>query len=61
MVIYEDIGNDLVRAYSDRKVYILGGFPEGKYEEAIDPKSLGRTYTETDEPIVEEDEGGEEC
>lgn len=28
------------------------------YDEAIDPAELGRTYTETDEPIEEEMEEG---
>jgi len=44
-------GSNLVRTYSDIKHYIER---EGiKYEEAIDPESLHRVYTETDEPIPE--------
>lgn len=40
-----------VRTYSDRGMMIHGGFPEGDYDEAIDPAELGRTYVETDIPI----------
>ena len=40
-----------VKTYSDLGVKIHGGFPEGDYDEAIDPIELGRTYTETDIPI----------
>ena len=56
MVIYEDLGNGLVKAYSDAKVYIYGGDPEGYYKEAVDPVSAGRTYTETDMPIDDGEE-----
>ena len=55
MVVYKDIKNDLVKAYSDRKVMIRGGSPEGIYSEAIDPKSAGRTYEETDIPVPEDE------
>ena len=51
MVIYEDLENGLVKAYSDQKMMICGGSPKGLYSEAIDPKSAGRTYEETDIPI----------
>ena len=43
-----------VRTYSDKGVYIHGGYPEGNYAEAIDPIGIERTYTETDIPIEEE-------
>lgn len=56
MVVYEELENNLVKAYSDKKMMIRGGFPEGLYVEAVDPKGLGRTYEETDEPIPEQDE-----
>lgn len=57
MIVQEDIGNGLVKTYSDKGVYIKGGVPEGLYAEAIDPKELGRVYVETDEPIPQpEDE-----
>lgn len=55
MVVYEDLENDLVKAYSDKKMMIHGGSPEGLYSEAIDPKSAGRTYEETDIPIPEDE------
>lgn len=51
MVVYDEIENGLVRAYSNNGMMIRGGFPEGIYAEAIDPKELGRTYEETDIPI----------
>lgn len=54
MIIQELIGNDLVRTYSDKNVYIHGGFPEADYAEAVDPVGMGRTYTETDIQIEEE-------
>lgn len=39
----------LNRTYSDKGMMIER---EGvRYEEAIDPAGLGRTYTETDEPV----------
>lgn len=56
MIIQEEIGNGLVKTYSDNGVFIRGGFPEGLYEEAIDPKELGRVYVETDEPIPQPEE-----
>lgn len=51
MIIQEQISETLVRTYSDRHVYIHGGFPEGDYTEAVDPISAERTYIETDTPI----------
>lgn len=42
---------DFVRSYSDKGVKIHGGMPEGDYDMAEEPASLGRTYTETDIPI----------
>ena len=63
MIITEQLaigGRDFVRTYSD-----LGMMVERdgvRYSEAIDPAEFGRVYTETDEPIVkeEETEGGED-
>lgn len=62
MIVREILEEDktLVRTYSDRKVYIHGGFPEGDYEEAVDPVELDREYTETDIPIEHEEEEPEE-
>ena len=56
MIIQEEIGNGLIKTYSDKGVLIRGGFPEGLYAEAIDPKELGRVYVETDEPIPQPEE-----
>jgi hypothetical protein len=55
MIKTELLENDLIRTYSDAGMKIHGGFPEGDYNEAIDPVSAQRTYTETDIPI-EDDE-----
>lgn len=54
MVVYEDIENGLVRAYSDKGVKIHGGFSEDDYVEAVDPKNKNRKYVETDIKIVVE-------
>lgn len=60
MIVQEQLDGGLVRTYSDLGLKIHGGFPEGDYDEAIDPASAGRTYVETDIPIdgeiTEEDE-----
>lgn len=53
-MIVQEVKGTLVRTYSDKNVLIHGGFPEGDYEEAIDPISANRTYVETDIPIVHE-------
>lgn len=50
-VLYEDLQDNLVKAYSDSGFFIHGGSPESDYEEAIDPKSANRKYTETDRKI----------
>lgn len=52
MIQTERIG-DLIRTWSDRGVYIHGGFPEADYTEAYDP--VEREYTETDVPIDTEE------
>ena len=51
MIIQEQINETLVRTYSDRGVYIHGGYPEADYEEVVDPISAERTYIETDRTI----------
>ena len=56
MIIQEEIGNGLVKTYSDKGMFIKGGVPEGLYAEAIDPKELGRVYIETDQPIPQPEE-----
>ena len=60
MTVQERIG-DFIRTYSDSGMYIHGGSPEADYAEAIDPASLGRTYTETDRPIEDEPIDAEEA
>lgn len=58
MVVYESfyIKDRLFnRAYSDHGMLIFGGSPENYYTEACDPAEFGRTYTETDIHIEEEE------
>lgn len=43
-----------VRTWSDEHRYVVGGDPVDEYEEAWDPKTTHRTYTEG-EIIKEED------
>ena len=54
-MIQTEIKGDLIRTWSDRGVKIHGGYPEGDYDEAIDPVAMGRTYVETDIPVDPED------
>ena len=48
-----DDGVILNRTYSDRGMMIERD--GARYSEAIDPKELGRTYIETDEPVSAEE------
>lgn len=50
-VVYENLQDNIVKAYSDAGFYIHGGSPENDYAEAIDPKSANRKYTETSKKI----------
>ncbi len=52
-------GRQFIRTWSDRGMMIHGGSPEGDYSEATDPAELGRTYTETNIPIVGETDAEE--
>lgn len=62
MIITHNItisGRALIRTYSDAGMLIERD--GARYAEAIDPAELGRTYTETDEPIYEEELTAEEA
>ena len=48
MIIQEQIGNDLVKTYSDKGMMIRKIGTEELYSEAIDPKKFNRKYEETD-------------
>ncbi len=61
MIVQEQISDTLVKSYSDKGVYIHGGYPEADYTEAVDPISMNRQYTETDIPIVSEEITAEEA
>lgn len=60
MIVQQQISDTLVRTYSDKGVKIHGGFPEADYDDAIDPISAHREYTETDIPVDEEESTVEE-
>ena len=46
-------GKEYVRTHSDRNMQIRQNDTGAMYDDAIDPVDSGRTYTETDVPIVE--------
>ena len=50
-------GKDYIRTWSDLDVMIERD--GALYEEAIDPADSGRSYTETDQPIIHEGEAEE--
>ena len=56
MIIQEQIGNDLVKTYSDKGMMIRKKGTDELYSEAIDPKKFNREYEETDIPIEQHDE-----
>lgn len=60
MIVQQQISDTLVRTYSDKGVKIHGGFPEADYDDAIDPISAHREYTETNIPVEEEEPTAEE-
>lgn len=45
---------ELIKTYSDAGKYIIQDGTGAKYTEAIDPISMVRTYTESDEDIEED-------
>jgi hypothetical protein len=59
--IQPDDGRLITRTWSDKGVYIRGGYPEANYVEAIDPTSANRSYVETDIPIEETEATAEEA
>ena len=56
MIIQEQIGNDLVKTYSDKGMMIRKIGTDELYSEAIDPKRFNREYEETDIPIEQHEE-----
>ena len=56
MIVQEQIGNDLVKTYSDKGVMIRKKGTDELYSEAIDPQKFNREYEETDIPIEQHDE-----
>ena len=59
MIVTETQGN-LIHTYSDAGFMIRGGDPVADYVDAWDPIDSGRTYTETDIPIPDEEAGIED-
>ena len=51
MIIRENIGSGIIRAYSDQGVKIHGGFPEADYDITYYPEEANRTYVETNIPV----------
>lgn len=54
MIVQENLGNGLVRTYSNSGFKVHGGVPEGDYDIAYDPEDSGRTYVETNIPVDSE-------
>lgn len=54
-------GTILNRTYSDAGFYIIQNGTGAKYTEAIDPMSMNRTYTESEELLPVEPEETEEA
>ena len=54
MIVQEILENNpaLIRTWSDEGFYIIQNGTEILYEDAIDPIAAGRTYRESDIPIV---------
>lgn len=46
MIIYENISDTLVRAYSDKGLLIKQDSTGNVYDEAVDPIDFHKTYTE---------------
>lgn len=57
MIVQEEIGNGIVRTYSNLGVKVHGGFPEGDYDISYDPAEAERIYVETDIPVETKPEG----
>lgn len=60
MIVTERVPDsvDLVRTYSDAGMMIIQDETGDMYAEAIDPDYMNRTYTESDIPIDDGEEGG---
>lgn len=56
MIKVERYSEDSVRTYSDAGFKIMQDETGNIYEEAIDPVSMNRTYTETDIPLDEDED-----
>lgn len=62
MIITETVtinNQQFVKTYSDSGCKVHGGYPEADYDEVYDPINSGRTYTETDIPIEQDDDYAE--
>lgn len=55
MIVQEQIGNDLVKTYSDKGMMIRKKGTDELYSEAIDPQKFNREYEETGIPIQQEE------
>lgn len=50
-IVQENLGNGIVRTYSNAGFKIHGGKPEYDYDVAYDPEEANRTYVETNIPV----------
>lgn len=50
-IVQENLGNGIVRTYSNAGFKIHGGKPEYDYDVAYDPEDANRTYVETNIPV----------
>lgn len=51
MIIQENLGNGIIRTYSNAGFKVHGGMPEADYDVAYDPEDAHREYTETSIPV----------
>lgn len=57
MIVQEDLGNGIVRTYSNLGFKIHGGYPESDYDYSYDPAEANRVFVETDIPVETKPEG----
>jgi len=51
MIIQENLGNGIIRTYSNAGFKVHGGMPEADYDVAYDPEDAHREYIETTIPV----------
>lgn len=51
MIVQENLGNGIIRTYSNAGFKVHGGLPVGDYDISYDPEDANREFTETDIPV----------